>query len=124
MSTSVFQALEKPGVEGRKYFLSDGEVYQSSTFSDLIREELGRPWWIRITAPEWVLRAITFFGEYGNRLTGRAGVLNRDKYNILRQRNWRCDIRPAISELGFRPTVKLAEGVRLTIKWYRENGWL
>ncbi len=121
---AVFQALEKPGVEGRKYFLSDGEVYQSSTFSDLIREELGRPWWIRITAPEWVLRAITFFGEYGNRLTGRAGVLNRDKYNILRQRNWRCDIRPAISELGFRPTVKLAEGVRLTIKWYRENGWL
>ena len=50
---AVFLALEK-GQTGRKYFLSDGEVYQSSTFSNLIRKELGNPWWIRITAPIWV----------------------------------------------------------------------
>ena len=55
---AVFLALEK-GKTGRKYFLSDGEVYQSTTFSDLIHEELGRPWWLRITAPTWVLRIIT-----------------------------------------------------------------
>lgn len=36
---AIFLALEK-GETGRKYFLSDGEVYQSSTFSDLIRKEL------------------------------------------------------------------------------------
>ena len=121
---AVFLALEKPGVEGRKYFLSDGEVYQSTTFSNLIHEELGRPWWIRITAPVWVLRIITLCGEYVSRMTGKASVLNNDKFNILRQRNWRCDIQPAISELGYRPTVKLPEGVRRAIRWYKENGWL
>ena len=120
---AVFLALEK-GQAGRKYFLSDGEVYQSSTFSDLIHEELGRPWWIRVTAPIWLLRIITFCGEYVARLTGKVTALNNDKYNILRQRNWRCDIEPAIRELGYQPTVKLAEGVRRAIGWYRENGWL
>jgi nucleoside-diphosphate-sugar epimerase len=120
---AVFLALEK-GQTGRKYFLSDGEVYQSSTFSDLIHEELGRPWWIRVTAPIWLLRIITFCGEYVARLTGKVTALNNDKYNILRQRNWRCDIEPAIRELGYQPTVKLAEGVRRAIGWYRENGWL
>ena len=120
---AIFLALDAPQV-GRKYFLSDGEVYQSKTFSNLIHEELGRPWWIRITAPEWVLRIITFFGEYTSRLTGKVSVLNKDKYNILRQRNWRCDIQPAIDELGYQPTVKLAEGVKRTIKWYKDNGWL
>lgn len=120
---AIFLALDAPQV-GRKYFLSDGEVYQSTTFSNLIHEELGRPWWIRITAPEWVLRIITFFGEYTSRLTGKVSVLNKDKYNILRQRNWRCDIQPAIDELGYQPTVKLAEGVKRTIKWYKDNGWL
>jgi nucleoside-diphosphate-sugar epimerase len=120
---AVFLALEK-GQTGRKYFLSDGEVYQSSTFSDLIHEELGRPWWIRVTAPIWLLRIITFCGEYVARLTGKVTALNNDKYNILRQRNWRCDIEPAIRELGYQPTVKLAEGVRRAVKWYRENGWL
>ena len=120
---AVFLAL-KAGDNGRRFFLSDGEVYQSTTFSDLIREELGRPWWIRITAPVWVLRVITFFGEYISRMTGKVSVLNNDKYNILKQRNWRCDIQPAIDELGYRPTVTLKEGVRRTIKWYKENGWL
>lgn len=120
---AIFLALDK-GENGRKYFLSDGEVYQSTTFSDLIHEELGRPWWIRITAPVWVLRIITFCGEYIGKMTGKVTALNNDKFNILRQRNWRCDIQPAIDELGYKPTVKLAEGVRKSIKWYKEQGWL
>jgi len=120
---AVFLACEK-GVTGRRYFLSDGEVYQSSTFSNLIRKELGNPWWIRITAPIWVLRVVTFVGEYVGRLNGKVTALNNDKYNIMRQRNWRCDIEPARRELGYEPQVKLEEGVRRSIKWYKDNGWL
>ena len=120
---AVFLALEK-GENGRKYFLSDGQVYQSTTFSDLIHEELGRPWWIRITAPVWVLRIITFVGEYVGQMTGKVTALNNDKYNILKQRNWRCDIQPAINELGYQPTYNLEQGVKETIQWYKDNGWL
>ena len=120
---AVFLALEK-GEDGRKYFLSDGEVYQSATFSNLIHEALGRPWWIRITAPVWVLRIVTFFGEYIGRMTGKVTALNNDKYNILKQRNWRCDIQPAIDELGYQPKYKLKQGVEETIKWYKDNKWL
>ena len=120
---AVFLALEK-GQTGRKYFLSDGEVYQSTTFSDLIHEELGCPWWIRITAPVWVLRIVTFCGEYVGRMTGKVTALNNDKYHILRQRNWRCDIEPAKKELGYEPKVQLKEGVHRAISWYLENKWL
>ena len=117
---AVFLALEK-GETGRKYFLSDGQVYQSTTFSDLIHEELGRPWWLRITAPVWVLRVVTFFGEYIGHMTGKVTALNNDKYNILRQRNWRCDIEPTRHELGFEPKVQLKEGVKTTIQWYKDH---
>jgi len=120
---AVFLALER-GVTGRRYFLSDGEVYQSATFSNLIREELGHPWWIRITAPLWLLRVITWCGDWLGRLTGHVTALNNDKYHILRQRNWRCDIQPARQELGYEPQVQLEEGVRRTVKWYQENKWL
>ena len=120
---AVFLACEK-GVTGRRYFLSDGEVYQSSTFSDLIRKELGNPWWIRITAPIWLLRIITFCGEYAGRITGKVTALNNDKFHIMRQRNWRCDIEPARRELGYEPQVKLEEGVKRSIAWYKENNWL
>ena len=120
---AVFLALEK-GKTGRRYFLSDGAVYQSSTFSNLIRKELGNPWWIRITAPIWLLRIITFCGEYIGHMTGKVTALNNDKYNIMRQRNWRCDITPAREELGYEPKVQLEEGVKRSVKWYQENGWL
>ena len=120
---AIFLAIEK-GEPGRKYFLSDGCVYRSSAFSDLIRKELGNPWWIRITAPIWLLRIITFCGEYIGRMTGKITALNNDKYHIMKQRNWRCDIEPARRELGFEPHWQLEEGVRLTILWYKENGWL
>ena len=120
---AVFLAFEK-GQTGRKYLLSDGEVYQSATFSDYVHEELGRPWWIRVKAPIWLLRIITFCGEYWGRWTKKMTALNNDKFNILRQRNWRCDIEPALRELGFEPKVKLKEGVHRSIAWYKENGWI
>jgi len=120
---AVFLALEK-GVAGRKYFLSDGQVYRSTQFSDLIREELGHPWMVRIKAPVWVLRVVCACGELWARLTGRMSALNNDKYNILRQRNWRCDIGPACRELGYKPEYDLRRGVRLAVEWYRKEGWL
>jgi nucleoside-diphosphate-sugar epimerase len=120
---AVFLACEK-GQTGRKYFLSDGQVYRSATFSNLIRRELGNPWCIRITAPIWLLRIITLVGDWWGHLTGKITALNNDKYNIMKQRNWRCDIQPARSELGFEPHYTLEEGVPLTIRWYKENEWL
>ncbi|MDD6541727.1 MAG: NAD(P)-dependent oxidoreductase [Prevotella sp.] len=120
---AVFLALDH-GKKGRKYFLSDGNVYQSSTFSNLIHQELGCPWWIRIKAPIALLHVICNVCDAWGHLTGRLTALNNDKYNILRQRNWRCDIRPAVDELGFKPQWDLARGVRETIEWYKANGWL
>ncbi|MFC2759428.1 NAD-dependent epimerase/dehydratase family protein [Hallella multisaccharivorax] len=120
---AIFLALDH-GMSGRKYFLSDGDVYQSSTFSNYIHDELGRPWWVRFTAPVWVLKLVTLVGEYVGRATGKMIVLNNDKFNILRQRNWRCNIEPACDELGFTPRCKLREGVARTIGWYKENKWL
>jgi len=120
---AIFLALDCQKTGG-KYMLSDGEVYSSRTFSDLIHRELGKPWLLRIKAPIWLLRIITFCGEYIGRMTGKISALNNDKYNIMKQRNWRCDINPAKNDLGYKPKYQLDEGVRLTIKWYKENGWL
>lgn len=120
---AVFLAIDH-GKSGRKYFLSDGAVYQSSTFSDLIRHELGNPFLLRVKAPLWVLRVVTTIGEYMGRITGKISALNNDKYNILKQRNWQCDITPAQQELGYAPQYNLERGVKETIAWYKQEGWL
>jgi len=120
---AVFLALDR-GRSGVRYFLSDGNVYPSRTFSDLLRRELGVGLLLRIKAPIWFLRAVTFAGEYAGRLTGKVTALNNDKFYIMRQRNWRCDITPAMEDLGYRPRYDLSRGVPLTVRWYKDNGWL
>ena len=120
---AVFLAFDR-GMSGRKYFLTDGEVYRSADFSDLLKKEMGIGWMLRIVAPVWLLRIVTFFGERVSRLTHKPIALNDDKYNILRQRNWRCDIEPTVDELGYHPHYKLAQGVKLTVKWYKRHRWL
>lgn len=120
---AVFLALEKP-CTGHSYFLTDGSSYTSTTFSDLIRRQIGNPWMVRVKAPLWVLRAVTTLGALQSRLTGKATALNNDKYNILKQRNWLCNIEPARRQLGYNPRVGLEEGVEKTIAWYKKEGWL
>lgn len=120
---AVFRALESP-LTGKAYFLSDGQTYQSETFSQLIRQQLGNLWVLRIICPIWLLRIITALGDCWGRFTGKVSALNNDKYHILRQRNWRCDIEPARSELGYEPEYPLERGVKETIDWYKKEHWL
>lgn len=120
---AVFLAIEKR-VSRRAYFLSDGEVYSSRTFSDLIRRELGNPFVLRFVCPLFVLKAVSAVAGFWAKRTGRSSTLNLDKYRIMKQRNWQCDIAPTVAELGYHPRYKLEQGVGETIAWYKEKGWL
>ena len=120
---AVYLAIKK-NVTYCSYFVSDGEVYNSRTFSDLIRKELGNPWMIRFVCPLPLLKIISSVVDLFSRFTHKPSTLNGDKYNIMKQRNWRCDITPVIRELGYRPEYNLERGVKETIRWYKEEGWI
>ena len=120
---AVFLALEQ-SQSGNSYFLTDGDVYESDTFSRLIRRELGNPFCIRLVMPIFLMRAVCALGSLWARISGRITALNNDKFHILAQRNWRCDISRTRAELGYSPKVKLAEGVRKSVAWYKQSGWI
>jgi UDP-glucose 4-epimerase len=108
----------------REYFVSDGHVYESSAFSDLIQKELGVKLVFHIKVPLWLLKIICFISGKFAALLKKPSTLNMDKYNIMKQRNWQCDIQPLIDELGYKPKYDLAKGVKETIAWYKEEKWL
>ncbi len=106
------------------YFVSDGNVYSSRTFSDLIQKELGNPWVIHIKCPLFILKVVSLLAEFSARCLGKVSTLNADKYKIMKQRNWQCDISPLVEELGYRPEYPLDKGVKEIIAWYKKEGWL
>lgn len=120
---AIWCAVEKR-VSGRTYLVSDGYVYNSRAFSDLIQKNLHIAGVLHVKAPLWLLRAVSAVSEAVSGITGKAGTLNGDKYNILKQRNWQCDISPMVDELGYIPQWNLERGVEETINWYRKERWI
>lgn len=122
---AIYAAIGKSEVaNGKVYLVSDGCNYDSRAFSDLIQKELGVKWVLHIKAPLWVLKTISSVAEWGAGLARKPSTLNRDKYRIMRQRNWQCDITPIKEELGFVPEWQLERGVKECMAWYKEHHWL
>ena len=120
---AIMAAVER-GVSEGTFNVTDGGEYASRTFSDLIQQELGVKHVLHITAPLWLLKVISVISEEWGKLTGKPSTLNRDKYKMMAQRDWRCDIRPMIEVLGYQPQWQLPRGVKETIAWYKKENWI
>lgn len=120
---AIFLGMDK-NITRRTYFLSDGNAYPSRSFANLIRKELGDPFVFHLKCPLFILKSISLLAQFVSHILGMTSTLNGDKYKIMKQRNWRCDISPAIKELGFTPQYSLEEGVKETIAWYKSEEWL
>lgn len=120
---AIYAALER-GERGAAYFLSDGREYSSRTFSLLLQRAMGVRHVLHITAPVWFLRLLCAVCGTWAAWRGKTTTLNADKYNIMKQRNWRCDISPARRDLGYEPQVSLEQGVSEAVAWYKKEKWL
>lgn len=120
---AIYLSVEKE-VSNRGYFVSDDHIYESRAFSDLIQQELGNPWVIHFKSPLWLLKLISYTAGWVAGCLGKTCTLNKDKYQIMKQRNWQCDITPLRKELGFEPEYDLKRGVQETIAWYKQEKWL
>ncbi len=123
VAQAVLRSMESE-VVNRAYFLSDGQEYSTCDFSELIQKELEVKQVFRITLPLWMLKMVSFLSQTIAALLKRSSTLNLDKYKIMKQRNWRCDIQPARADLGYAPQYTLSRGVKETINWYKKEEWL
>ncbi len=121
---AVFCALAQQE-SGKAYFLTDGEQYDSTTFSRLVLAALGsHRRALRLVLPLVVARQVCRVAEWWSKRTGTLTALNNDKYHILAQRNWCCDVATTRREIGYAPQVTLADGVARTVAWYKQEGWI
>ena len=121
--TGVFDALEK-GPLYKAYFISEDKAYTQQEFRQIVCEELGKKRVIPVTCPLWLVKVVCNVAEWIGKVTLKASALNRDKFKILKQRNWQCDTSEARRDFGFSPKYALREGIREAIAWYRSAGWL
>lgn len=120
---AIFLAIDS-GLSHRAYFVTDGANYTTADFRQCIARALHKRHTLSIKLPLFLLKAATSLCSCYTSLTGKATTLNNDKYHILKQRNWLCNISPIQEELGYTPQYTLQRGVEECVAWYKKEGWL
>ncbi|MDE5827440.1 MAG: NAD(P)-dependent oxidoreductase [Duncaniella sp.] len=120
LARAIFDALEKAPVH-HKYIISEPRAYSQAEFRRIVAKELGRSLVIPIRLPLWALKIACVVSEKYGAAKLQAVTLNTDKYKIMAQRNWNCDITDAERDFGFRPQINLEEGIRRTVRAYRNE---
>ena len=123
LATAVFDALES-GVRRKSYLLSDGNTYSQKEFRSIVKKELGKRFVLPVVVPLWLLKIVCSIPEKVGVARSKPSTLNRDKFRIMRQRNWTCDISEAKADFGYTPKYDLRHGLHDAIAWYRTAGWL
>lgn len=115
---AMFDALASDRTAGKKYIISEGRSYTQKEFRRIVADELGKKWVIPLKMPMWMVWVACFVAEKGAHLRARTSTLNRDKFKIMRQRNWNADISDAVRDFGFHPRFSLPEGIHATVEAY------
>lgn len=117
---AMFMALEKAPVH-RKYNISEPRSYSQGEFRKTVAELLGTKCVIPVRLPLFLARIVCYISEKTAAFTGKASTLNRDKFQIMKQRNWNCTTDAAERDFGFRAPTTLREGLAKTIANYKKS---
>ena len=107
---------------GRTYILAGGEVTTLQELVELVAQEAGvrPPRWHLPVWPVWAAGALCEAVCVPLHVEPPLYRRRVDFYTKSRA----FDISRARRELGYAPHVALRDGIRQTLKWYRDHGWL
>jgi nucleoside-diphosphate-sugar epimerase len=113
---------EVPAAAGRTYILAGGEVTTLNELAALIAAEAGvRPPSLHLPVwPFWLAGAAC---EALCAPFGLEPPIYRRRVDFF-TKSRAFDISRARAELGYAPAVTLREGIRRTLAWYRQEGWI
>jgi nucleoside-diphosphate-sugar epimerase len=120
--TALLRAGEAEVPSGEIFHVAGEGAFTWEQVGDALGAALGvHPTPLRIPVP--ILLALATGADAWAWFAGRPGYFSRGKVREAAG-HWLCDTGKARRQLGLVPSVGLGKGVAVTVKWYREAGWL
>jgi len=122
LARAIVAAVSAPRAGGI-YHVADSDEYEWGEIMNLMAQAVGKGG-VKVPLPGLLLKAGGAVSGKWGRLIGRPQIFDEEKVKELLAPGWLCETERAQADLGFLAQVSLAEGLRQTANWYRENGWL
>ncbi len=119
----MVDAAESPDTVGETYFLGSANAHTWDEIRDATVDVLGRRV-LTIRVPPPLVRSVGAATEWVGKLLGTYPPLNREKAVEILEACKACSSAKAGSHFGYTPDISLHEGIRSTIEWYRQIGWI
>jgi nucleoside-diphosphate-sugar epimerase len=119
------ERMDGEGGDGRGvYFMAADETLTFAELGRVMAAALDRSTVRVVRVPGPLLRVAGRCGDVVSRLRSRRSWINSDKVTEALAGSWMCSAKKARDHLGWAPTAPLAERLRETALWYRQEGWL
>ena len=123
LARAVYDALERAPMN-QVYLISEEAAYSQKEFRKMAANALGKGNIISLPLPLWAVKGVSAVAEKWGVARMKPSTLNRDKYNIMKQRNWNVDVSKAKNDFDFSPKISLEEGINRAVEWYKKEKWL
>lgn len=123
LAAVVVKLLTVDPPSGHVYFVAENRSYSYSEAGDIISEVLG----VRaldVHVPISIMKIAGRISEGLANMRNKPSIFTADKVNEITAKYWLVDSSRIVKELGFKSSTAFKEGVRETVDWYREKGWL
>jgi nucleoside-diphosphate-sugar epimerase len=122
LTRALVLAVRAPAATG-VYHIADPQTYTWEEVGRMVGDAVGRK--VRVLrVPAALIAGLAAVSETVAGLAGRSSIFNRDKARELLAPGWLCETEAARAALNFEAGIPLADGLRMTAQWYREQDWL
>ncbi len=123
LARAIVEATVSERTTGETYFVADPQAYPFSETMGKVARMVGKRA-RTLVFRKWLLYGLAGISEAVSVFQSNPPVLNIEKVRDLVQKSWVCSPRKIEEHIGFRTQVSIEDGLRRTLEWYEEHGWL
>lgn len=122
---AMLKAAQHPATAGNTYFVANETPFAINELAGLIKSgvrnnKISCHLWL----PDVLIKGLAALSEGLSHLSGRPTIFNRQKALELTRDYWVCRVARANRDFQWTARTALPDGVRETVRWYREYNWI
>lgn len=119
----LIQAALRPEAVGQIFYVADDPPVGRRELTRMIQSAFDT-WAVPVRFPGWIVRLAARISGAAAAGFGQSALFDAHKADELLATNWACRIDKARLLLRYEPRTATSDGLKRTVAWYRQAGWV